>query len=214
MNTQITAAGNLSPQQVLEDVIISIIVDASGSMKIVRDETRKAVNEYIGELQSGTPVTFSFGTFNNDIIWKVAEQPVDSVKPLAIRDYDPDGRTRLYDAIGESIQRIEMMDIPPVHPIVVVFTDGEDLGSRNYDAETLKPMIDERRARGWRFIAFVIGKTAKISTTTAGFLPEDTAEYSADGKSTQTAFKKLAASTKRLVNAVEKRALPPARFLD
>lgn len=214
MNTQITAAGNLSPQQVLEDVIVSLVLDASGSMNDVREETRKAVNDYIGELQSGTPVTFSFGTFNNKITWKIAEQPVDAVKPLGIRDYMPDGRTRLYDAIGEAISRIEAMDVPPVHPIVVVFTDGEDLGSQNHSAESLKPMIEERRARGWRFIAFVIGSNARVGTTAAGFLPEDMAEYSANGKSTLAAFKKLAASTKRLVDAVEKRALPPARFLD
>jgi uncharacterized protein YegL len=213
MNTQITAAGRLSPQQVLEDVLISVSVDGSGSMRKVREETLKAANDYITELQSGTPITFSLAVFNSTVQWRVTEQPVDNVRPLRQTDYVPAGGTALYDAIGEQIERIEMMDVPPVHPVIVVFTDGDDLSSKKYTAKILKPMIDERRARGWRFVAFIVGQKARISTQAAGFLSEDLAEYSGDATSTKAAFKRLATSTKRLVDAIEMKALPPSKFL-
>lgn len=213
MNTNIISSDRLSPAEILDDILISVVIDASGSMGHVREETRIAANDYIHELQSGTPVTFSLGFFNEKITWQIAEKPVDIVKDLKSRDYITCGGTHLYDAIGESIARVEVMDIPPVHPIIVIFTDGQDAGSHKYTSKMLTPMIQERQARGWRFIAFIVGKKARISAERVGFLPEDIAEYTGDATSTTKAFQRLAKSTKKLVEAVEMKALPSARFL-
>lgn len=213
MNTNIISSNRLSPAEVLDDVLISVVLDASGSMSNVREETRIAANEYIHELQSGTPVTFSLGVFNEKITWHVTEKAVDIVEDLKSRDYVTYGGTRLYDALGESIARVEAMDVPPVHPVIVIFTDGQDAGSREYTSKMLTPMIRERQARGWRFIAFIVGKKARISAEKVGFLPGDIAEYAGDAVSTKKAFQRLAESTKKLVEAVEMKALPSAKFL-
>jgi hypothetical protein len=194
MNTNIVSADRLSPTQLLEDVVIVMLLDGSSSMDEVELATRDAANDFIAELQAGTPVTFSTAKFATDVEWLITETPV--------------------DAIGEAIEHIEAMTIPPVYPVIAVFTDGDDTMSHRYDATTLAPMIADRRARGWRFIAFVSGADARTATQRAGFLAVDTAEYASNGAATKAAFRKLAASAKRLISAVEQKALPPANFLD
>ena len=206
----------ISPEdrlRVIEDVSITVLLDASSSMHHVADETRQSANDYIGELQSGASVTLSIAAFADKITWLVDNTPSDTVGPLTTTHYRARGDTAFHDAIGEAIERIEAMEIPPVHPVVVVFTDGEDTASVKYDAEQIKAMIALRRMCGWRFIAFVVGHRAAQATQAAGFLKVDTAPYSGDGPGVQRAFKQLAASTKRLITAVERKALPPATFL-
>jgi Mg-chelatase subunit ChlD len=206
----------ISPEdrlRVIEDVSITVLLDASGSMYGVEKATRDSANRYVEELNTGAPVTLSLATFSDDVKWVVSEIPSDAVRPLTKTHYRADGDTKLYDSIGEAIERIDAMDVPPVHPVVVVFTDGHDNVSVRFDAEQIKDLIRQRRACGWRFIAFVSGSNAVQATARAGFLATDTSEYAANDKSTQVAFELLAASTKRLVTAVVKKALPPARFL-
>jgi len=214
MTHSITAAGRLTPAEVLDDVLVTLLVDESWSMLSLTDATRNSVNAYIGELQSGTPVRFSLAVFGDEVVWRIEAASVDVVRPLTEGDYGPTGMTALYDAIGESIERIDAMDIPPVHPIVVVFTDGEDSSSVRYDADTLGALVEDRRRRGWRFIAFIAGEDARAAVEAVGVLPDDVAEYAATDASTEAAFKRLATSTKRLVEAVETMALPPAKFLE
>jgi uncharacterized protein YegL len=214
MTHSITAAGRLTPAEVLDDVHVTLLLDESSSMVGVGDATRSAANDYIAELQSGTPVRFSLAVFGDDVTWRIKAASVDIVRPLATRDYRPMGMTALYDAIGQSIERIDAMDIPPVHPVVVVFTDGEDSSSAQYDADTLRALIEDRRRRGWRFIAFIAGDDAREAVEAVGMLSDDVAEYAANDASTKAAFRRLATSTKRLVDAVETMALPPAKFLE
>jgi uncharacterized protein with von Willebrand factor type A (vWA) domain len=199
--------------RVKEDVAFILAVDRSGSMKKVEKATRDAVNKYIAELQSGAPITFSIATFASTTKWVVSETSVDFVEPLTLADYQASGPTALYDTIGASIKKMENMEVLPVHPVIVVFTDGEDSCSTNYDAAKLKPMIEARRKLGWRFIAFVVGQEAVAATEAAGFLPGDTAPYAGDDAATRAAFELLATSTKLLITAVVTHALPPASFL-
>jgi uncharacterized protein YegL len=213
MNATITAANRLTPQEVLDDVAVTVLLDGSSSMDVIESATRAAANDYIAELQSGTAVTFSLACFADTVRWAIAGSPIDSVKPLTHADYSAYGNTALYDALGEAIERVEAMNVPPVHPVIAIFTDGDDTFSHRYTAALLKPMIEERRERGWRFIAFVAGDSAAKATGEVGILPADTAPYAGDAKSTKAVFKRLAASTKRLVEAVETKALPPATFL-
>jgi uncharacterized protein YegL len=212
MSTTLSPA-RLSAQEILEDVAQVVLIDDSGSMDSVEGVTRSSANDFLRELQSGSPVRMSLATFGDAIRFIAKEQPVDFVKPLTPTTYRANGAcTLLYDAIGEAIEHVEAMTVPPVHPVVVVFTDGMDTSSQRYSAATLKPMIELRRLLGWRFIAFVIGHNPREATEAAGFLPDDTFEYSG-GPGTKAAFRKLAASMKRLTEAVATKALPPAKFL-
>lgn len=213
MSNGLARSAKLSPAELKDDVIVVLLADESGSMNDVKEVTCNSINEYVGELQSGSSINFSLGTFSSTVEWLVTEESVDAVLPLDPSQYAPNGTTCLYDAIGEAIDRIENMGVPPVYPVVVVFTDGKDFGSLRYSSETLGPVIAECRGRGWRFIAFIVGDEARGSIESVGFLEGDVAEYDGDDKSTKAAFKKLAASTKRFVEAVEMKALPSARFL-
>lgn len=200
--------------RVIEDVSITLCVDESGSMHRVDAATLASVNSYIQSLHAGASVTLSIAPFGESVRWPVVGLPSDTVDPLTTADYHPAGKTALYDAVHQAIEKIDNMPIPPAHPVIVVFTDGRDTCSK-IDAATLKPMVVYRRDElNWRFVAFVIGAHAAEATEAAGFLPEDTASYSADDSSTQLAFQRLAKSTIRLAEAVKMHALPPAKFLD
>jgi hypothetical protein len=211
--TTTLAPARLSAQEILEDIAMVGLIDDSGSMEVVEGVTRSSFNEYLRELQAGSPVRMSLATFGDDVRFIAKERSVDFVRPLTPTTYRANGcSTVLYDAIGDAIEHVEAMKVVPVHPVIYVFTDGMDTSSQRYSAATLKPMIELRRLLGWRFIAFVIGQNPREATEAAGFLPSDTFDYSGPG--TKAAFRKLAAGMKRLTEAVATHALPPGNFLD
>lgn len=202
----------LSPLQVLEDVAVWVTVDASTSMRPLAQATRAAVNGYIATLQSGTAVRYGMSVFSHIVRRVVSATPVDSVAPLAVDAYMPDGRTALYDAVGDAIDAIDSLDVPPAFPVVAIFSDGDDNAS-GHTAAQIAERIAACMARGWRFVFFAATSEATKAAARLGIPASEIAQYAATGIGTSDAFGRLARSTQRLVDAVETKALPPATFL-
>ena len=88
-------------------LFVSFLLDETGSMQSIKDDTIGGFNAYLEELQKGDGETvFSLVSFNSSETTKryVAE-PVKDVKPLTDGDYRPQAMTPLIDASSSPASR-------------------------------------------------------------------------------------------------------------
>jgi hypothetical protein len=147
------------PTETVEDdgqVHCIMVLDASGSMSSNKDHTRREVNEVIRQQREATseegepplpPLFFTFVTFADFSQLRRDRQPVEKMLELGSTDYDPDGSTALYEAIGNVLTRYAKLQ----RVVVFIVTDGEENSSVTYNREQVFKLITQARKRGWNF---------------------------------------------------------------
>ena len=111
------------------------------------------------------------------------EEPVASVPALTVGNYRPSGGTNLYDAIGETITTIDAQladkaTVPNI--LVVIFTDGEENSSREYNLDSIRTMIKDREEQGWTFVYMGANQDAWQVGASFGLAKGQTMTYSMD----------------------------------
>jgi hypothetical protein len=152
---------------------VSFLLDETGSMEAIKDDTIGGFNEYVKTLQgSDGDILFSLVSFNSSRTRKryVAE-PIAGVAPLTAGDYTPNAMTPLIDAAvkiikatDESVER--RGDEPNV--VVVMQTDGQENVSVEYGREDLAVLVKEKEAAGWEFVFLGAGLDAFDAARAAG----------------------------------------------
>jgi hypothetical protein len=128
---------------------LAFILDDSGSMEFKKLQVISAYNMLL--LRQTSPrskATFSLDTFHEHS----GVLPITQAKKLTRGDYNPRGGTPLYDTIGGTILTIDRCLGDPHDVIVVIITDGRELSSRTWTADSLRELIKDKIAMGWQFI--------------------------------------------------------------
>ncbi len=137
-----------------------IVLDESGSMGCIKQQTINGFNETIQTIASAQkkfPEQIHLVTlvsFNSSEIKTVLDMsPVSRVEQLNQRSYNPDSNTPLYDALGLSLTRLRhQINKEEEHQVLVsIITDGEENSSREFSGKMIKNLIDELKALGWVF---------------------------------------------------------------
>lgn len=151
--------GLLGQTQTLKRVLVNFVLDKSGSMMDVVQETRQGFNNYLQELkkQTGIEYLFSLTLFDTQFHVVGTAQPLTSVRDLDTNNYQPDGYTALYDAIGVSVKKVEdrlAANAPrPEKVLTVILTDGHENSSREWTKEAIRQLIQRKEAEGnWTFV--------------------------------------------------------------
>ena len=148
-----------------------LILDKSGSMSSIANETVTGFNEQvqmIKSLQEKYPeqqIYVSLTTFNHivdfDLLRKKPEklkqmqtssgdQPYNQTSKLNHQEesilYKPEGMTALYDAIGMSVKKLRKkvkheLKNNKASVVVVILTDGHENSSREYSYDDIKKLI-------------------------------------------------------------------------
>lgn len=141
-----------------------IIVDESGSMSHLRQSTLSGINETLNTIRSAqqefgdtqehfvTLVTFdSGGAHRYDVRTLIDCEPIASVGEF--NDYHPNGCTPLYDAMGNSIVKLEnkIKGNANATALVTVMTDGLENASSEWDAKAVRQLIERLTEAGWSF---------------------------------------------------------------
>lgn len=140
-----------------------IIVDESGSMSDIRRVTVFGINETIktiwntqkeyGATQEHflTLVTFDSGGNRPDIRTMIDCQHISRVEEFY--DYLPNGCTPLYDAIGDSLTRLQrrIKDDKDAAAVVTIITDGLENASKHWTATSVSKLIEQLKEQGWSF---------------------------------------------------------------
>lgn len=146
---------------------ITIVLDRSGSMASVRDDTVGGFDTFVKDQQEvDGDCLLTLVQFDDQDPFEVvySARPVAGVPSLA-DSFHPRGMTPLLDAIGRTIastgERLSKMDESdrPGKVIFVVITDGHENSSREYTKTKVKELIERQtNDYSWEFV--YIGATA------------------------------------------------------
>ena len=166
-------------RRIMTNTHIELIIDRSGSMQGIKRDMEGGLNSFIKE-QAALPgkLTVTLNDFDTEFRTVFANRDGKEVPYIVI---DPRGGTALYDAIGRSISKLELVSPiatnrvgwmnsngqlsrfkkvgyeAPVFSeatknIVVIVTDGEENSSREWKREAIKALVSKKREQGWEFI--------------------------------------------------------------
>lgn len=135
---------------------ITLVIDRSGSMDLIRADAEGGVNAFITE-QAEQPgrATLTVVQFDHEYEFLHRGIPVQSVPPYALV---PRGMTALLDGVGRAIKETgeRLANLPeeerPGLVIFVVVTDGQENASREFSMTQIKEMISHQQdTYGWNF---------------------------------------------------------------
>jgi len=139
----------------VKDVNVIAILDMSGSMSGLEDDTRGGFNTFVREAQAdqaaeGGQVTLSLTCFDTEFIQVYRTTDIQQVTPIGPAEYSPRGNTALLDAIGLTIAPLSF----PAHEKVLVYivTDGFENSSREWTSDRVRALIEEKETQGWEFL--------------------------------------------------------------
>ena len=133
-----------------------IILDESGSMSAIYDETLQAVNEAFSGIRRNQEefpeqrhyvsiVTFE-GTGMSGVRTRRDRVPVGEIRDFTEKDYRPGGCTPL-----RSLHDLECKTGENDRVFATVITDGYENSSQEYTGKMIKALVSRLRTKGWTF---------------------------------------------------------------
>lgn len=197
----IATIDNDAPLQNLDGKLhVSFLLDRSGSMSALQEETIQAFNDYLDTLRSNPGIVCSLHQFDInggatcDPTYE--RQPVATVPPLSYSNFHPRGGTPLYWAIAKRLTDLYQSE-PLGRHVVVILTDGEDSGGGNLPLA--KELIAKRRSEGWQILFLGAGLDVTDMARKLGIDSAQSLSYDARDYSSET-FKALAGSINDYAN--------------
>jgi Mg-chelatase subunit ChlD len=137
-----------------------ILLDRSGSMRVLWSEALHSVNAYVKKLAEDRVDTgVTLATFDKDgeefKFEIVRDRIVPSTwKPVSSEDAIPRGMTPLNDAIGRivTLAKAGFNGTQYDKLALVIMTDGLENASREYSHKAAKALLDDCRAKNWQVI--------------------------------------------------------------
>lgn len=190
------------------ETLVVLVLDESGSMASVKNETISGVNEYIDSLRKTESIVKSADgkiiytqvNFNGAGINTIYNHlPIEEVTGLTPFNYNPSAATPLYDAIGKTIADVDTYistfkskhkKVPSV--LFVVMTDGLENVSRNFTKAGIQNLI-KTRTRKWTFV--YLGANQDAWSVGGGLGFPDANNYTYSTHEMKETFRTLAGST-------------------
>lgn len=185
---------------------VTFLIDRSGSMANQTEGVRAGFASFIkdqAEVEGKcrlTAIQFDSDDPCEVLARDVPVQKLDAAKTLE-RFYARNA-TPLYDATAKAIalttQILEERKSAAKaadHVIFVVFTDGAENASREYDYTTLTALVKEREAAGWTFVYLGANHDAYAQSATFAVSSGSTQSYAGTNAGTQSAYSSLSAAT-------------------
>ena len=187
-----------------------IILDESGSMDYVKDQTVSGCNETINTIteaqrqHSDTLDNFvsiyAFqGNGSRPSRYIIKNDPAGNVKHITGKDYKPYGTTPLYDAIGTTL--IELKELVKKQELaigsVTIITDGAENASQEFTRKQVAMMIEELRKLGWNFN--FIGANIDVERAARDLNIDNSMEFKQDDEGTRMMFAQENKSRKKFL---------------
>lgn len=179
---------------------ITIILDRSGSMNSVKDDTIGGFNNFLEEQQKieGEAV-LSLVQFDDQYDVVYLDKDINSADKLTDETFQPRGMTALFDAVGRTINSVgqRLVSLPeterPNKVLLVIMTDGFENASVEYNAERVSEMIKtQRNVYSWEFMFIGANQDAVLSAQQIGIPMQAALTYAANEQGTRAAFGSMA----------------------
>lgn len=185
-----------------EDLMVGVILDRSGSMAGVRDDTIGAFNTLIEDLALQQGQTFlTLTQFDTSAIEVVVDAcPIALVPKLDRASYIPRSGTPLLDAVGITLtnmdRRIQKHGWQG-KVLVAIMTDGFENASREWTFATVLELITELEQKNWAFSYLGASPAAIEEAVKMGISRDSSAVWRARGKNVGAAGKSMAGQADR-----------------
>jgi hypothetical protein len=183
----------------MSKTLVTFLLDRTGSMNQIRDDTIGAFNAYLETLQeTSADVFFSLLTFDSMSLDKLhVNQPVKDIPQLTRENYIPRASTPLIDASYKTIKAVEKsINGGDTKIVICIQTDGEENASTEYTWDQLNALIKEKSDAGWQFNFMGAGIDAYKQGQRMGISADQTMSYDAsDVVATRSAFRASAGNT-------------------
>lgn len=185
---------------------VTVILDRSGSMESVRDDTVGGINTFLEQQKAGPgEATLTLVQFDTGDPYEVIHRfrPIGEVPPLTTETYVPRGGTPLLDALGRGINDIDSAVAglgkgqAPEKVVVAVVTDGQENSSREFGKEQVREMVRRKTGEGWRFIFLSADLDAIDDAVSLGFRRSSTASFDMSGEGVHCCMSMLSDSVCR-----------------
>jgi uncharacterized protein YegL len=189
------------PKTPSAETLVTFLLDRSGSMAMIKDDTVGAFNTYLETLQKeGAPITFSLLQFDSVSIDTLCKnQPVAAVAALTLEAFQPRGSTPLIDACLKTIKAVEeaLAKRGAKRKVVICFqTDGQENASTGHTWNELNALIKDKSVEGWQFNFMGAGIDAYTTGALMGVRAASTLSYDHRSEaSTRAAFAATAVNT-------------------
>jgi len=183
---------------------ISIVLDRSGSMSAIRDDTIGGFNEFLKRNQAAPgQCTLTLVQFDSTAVETLHDgKPIAAVPPLTQDTYQPRDSTPLYDAVGQTIVRTgdflhHMAEFQrPSKVIFVIITDGMENASVKFNSAQVRDMIKhQREAYKWEFVFLGANIDSYAVSQSLNISAKNTMNYAANEAGTQAMYHSLASNT-------------------
>lgn len=187
--------------------LVTFLLDRTGSMAGIKEDTIGAFNTYLEELQKeGAGIEFTLLQFDSTSLDKICvRRPVKDVEPLNNENFVPRDMTPLIDAAYKTIEAVEksLAAHPADKVVVCILTDGQENASEDHTWKELAALIKKKRKAGWQFNFMGAGIDAYDQGARMGIKRGETVSYdSTNPMSTQAAFVATAANTRAYSSGV------------
>lgn len=175
---------------------IAVVIDESGSMDGLTDETISSFNKFLADQQAlPGDATMTITLFNTNHRQLCVGKPLKEVKPLGKGEYKANGYTALLDAIGITIDTVgkklaEMSEAErPNKVVVVIITDGEENSSKEYKPAQIKAKVEEQQSKyAWVFLFLGANIDAFKVGSAMGVPQAQVAQYAANAQGLRGAY--------------------------
>ncbi len=184
---------------------ISVILDRTGSMESIRNDTIGGFNTFLGEQKSQPSLaTLTLVQFDTQDPYEVVHKfkPIQEVSPLTRETYVPRASTPLLDAMGRGINDLDacLAALPdgekPARVVIVVVTDGQENSSHEFRKEQIVKMIKEKQEKqNWQFVFLSADLKSIGDAREYGIAMDSSMAYLKNPDGTSSAWKSLSGRT-------------------
>lgn len=186
--------------------VVGLVLDETGSMYNIADDTRGAVNQYFEELAKETPNAlvslYEFSAVSGEDVVRplCSGVEVDVVPSLTEFNYRPRGNTPLYDAIGYAITNLETVEADKF--ILVIMTDGLENSSTEWTAKSIKDKIEKMQDQdNWTIVYLGANQDAWAVGASMGVSAGSTMSYASTGTGITKTMAKMSHATAHTVSS-------------
>jgi len=183
---------------------ITVILDRSGSMESIRDDTIGGFNAFLDQQKAESGLaTLTLAQFDTQDPYEIIHKfkPLGEVPSLTRETFVPRASTPLLDAMGRGINDLESSlaeiqeEEKPARVVIVIITDGQENSSREFRKEQIDKMIKEKQEKtAWQFVFLSADLAAVDDAIAHGFSQGSTLSFDKNSEGTRLAYKSLSST--------------------
>jgi hypothetical protein len=180
---------------------IAVILDRTGSMESIRDDTIGGFNTFLNHQKAEPGVaTITLVQFDSQNPYEIVHKfkALEEVPELTRETFVPRASTPLLDAMGRGINDLEKSlvdmneDARPRRVVMVIITDGKENSSHEFQKDQIKKMIKEKQEKStWQFVFLSADLAAINDALASGVHAFSAMSYDKDARGTAAAWGSL-----------------------